>query len=846
VLPPLRFETFSLLLREAKNELQQSYERTSLFAGRVRTGDQRRRDWAPIYLSDSLIDTEFGALLNITDQMLKGWSEAGRISYLYFTYPYTPPDEAFVFGKRALSDILIKEKGASWVLFNWNTSGLTTINEHPDYALLAVHRTGSLPVTYGSEAAAGGGMKTGGELIELEDQAFDYFSSVKDPNLARVVQYTLLYQVFRAAAQRTPPAQPMQASLPVSDKHQKAAAALAAETQTLLEDIDGGRLMPMGVELTPVDTAKWRDYVRDNVAKPLAEFRKKHPDLAHNGRLAAVLADSRAQHSAAVAGAENLLRELPRLQKEAEHFEADQQALTERAQQLKERATQFARRHPPANNRLTERGLPADLRMQLIALRAEREALDRRGQYLSDAVQQLKGLEATEALFGDVRALEAQLRKTVSRARDLGKVQQRYIEASSAEPDGSIKTPSAVVSWDLGLELEGGHNLNSRALKIEVDPAVRDVEIVAGEGGTRVRVNPRFAEAASTKSAQIARLVEHGHERNPKVLQKLLEERLPPVRARMAALEMPLSGQRVAWKGRIEDAISLEEHEAAQLREQLSPILDSCKCDAVAARDANGFRVIAERDAGPPPHIVLTSFADTGSFQKFLLVAKGRSQEKARTGRIFFVAEHPEHVQALADGLETREVSRMSLMRLARGMGERDQQAAGYINVKNPQARATIRVIEGGESLGARGISDIGISARYNTWTKAKPSRVEISENSPVLREHGWRVDRDGAPHGVELSFARNDKTGGHVRALLVAGLDGTKAAKTWFTNLVAKTQKRQAALKGSLMDGYGELRAYVAQQAASPGGVKRLLLIIEDDRLKVIITQRSRDELGG
>ena len=81
VLPPLRFETFALLADVDARELAQSYERTTPFAGKLRAGDYANADWAPIYLSDPLIDSEFGALLNITDQMLKSWSSAGDIDY---------------------------------------------------------------------------------------------------------------------------------------------------------------------------------------------------------------------------------------------------------------------------------------------------------------------------------------------------------------------------------------------------------------------------------------------------------------------------------------------------------------------------------------------------------------------------------------------------------------------------------------------------------------------------------------------------------------------------------------------------------------------------------------------
>jgi hypothetical protein len=71
VLPPLRFETVSLLAAvHEKAGLAQSYERKNPLASKV----DDVRDWAPIYLSPELHDTEYGSLLNIADQFLKQWS----------------------------------------------------------------------------------------------------------------------------------------------------------------------------------------------------------------------------------------------------------------------------------------------------------------------------------------------------------------------------------------------------------------------------------------------------------------------------------------------------------------------------------------------------------------------------------------------------------------------------------------------------------------------------------------------------------------------------------------------------------------------------------------------------
>ena len=115
-LPPLRTETLVQLAAaaHAKEELAQSYERTFLFAGRYQ--DEPNRDWAPIYLSKELHDTEYGSLLNITDQMLKSWSQHGGIEYANFGYP---KPRQFPFDKP-----LSEQAGVSRLTFNWNTRGV--------------------------------------------------------------------------------------------------------------------------------------------------------------------------------------------------------------------------------------------------------------------------------------------------------------------------------------------------------------------------------------------------------------------------------------------------------------------------------------------------------------------------------------------------------------------------------------------------------------------------------------------------------------------------------------------------------------------------------------------------
>lgn len=177
VLPPLRTETILQLASVKDSELSQSYERLHVLAGKF----DGVHDWAPIYLSDELIDTEYGSLLNITDQLLKSWSSAGKVRYVNFRYP---DPEHFPFPKP-----LIVYANADVVTFNWNTKGAGYSSQFGPFDVFAWTRTGALPVDYLGNHDA--------RLHAAEDTGYEYFATRSDPNLARVVQYAELYQIFR-------------------------------------------------------------------------------------------------------------------------------------------------------------------------------------------------------------------------------------------------------------------------------------------------------------------------------------------------------------------------------------------------------------------------------------------------------------------------------------------------------------------------------------------------------------------------------------------------------------------------------------------------------------------------
>ncbi|MCA1472773.1 hypothetical protein I6F09_33520 [Bradyrhizobium sp. IC3195] len=190
---PLRLETIFLLASERSFQLSQSYERRRPFAGKLLATSEELLgwDWAPILLSDSIIDTEFGSLLNFTDNMLKSWSEGGQISYKGFLHPQ-PPN--FPFG---LSGAFRSLK-TSRLTYNWNTAGVGLVSSINGLDIFVLRNTGSLPVSYFPEGSIDDDEVAKAKLSKAEDDAYFYFRSLRNPLLERAVQYAALFQVFLA------------------------------------------------------------------------------------------------------------------------------------------------------------------------------------------------------------------------------------------------------------------------------------------------------------------------------------------------------------------------------------------------------------------------------------------------------------------------------------------------------------------------------------------------------------------------------------------------------------------------------------------------------------------------
>jgi hypothetical protein len=252
-LPPLRFETFASLTSGVGQALGQSYERQRVFAGKIGRGLHAGWDWAPIYLSAQLQDTEFGALLDIADQQLKSWSECGHVHYAGFDYL---PPSTFPFVDQPASAWMFERTSNPTLIFNWNTQAFASSADTPVGRVITVSDTGALPVSYivpemGQDLGnllrqVGLSDKTDKDApSEASAKGSKYFAALGDAILARVVQNVFLYQALGEAKPIRTDASERPSKLPA--RHDIVAGVLRAKTKAWLAGLPAADLDPIRI-----------------------------------------------------------------------------------------------------------------------------------------------------------------------------------------------------------------------------------------------------------------------------------------------------------------------------------------------------------------------------------------------------------------------------------------------------------------------------------------------------------------------------------------------------------------------------------------------------------------------
>ncbi len=589
VLPPLRTETILLVASASgEAELAQSYERNRVFAGKLPTGPQAGKDWAPILLSDQLVDTEFGSLLNLTDQLLKSWSQAGTVNYENFDYP---KPTGYPFGELALSEKLQSPE----TLFNWNTSGFGSVFQFGDYGIYAVARTGSLPITYGSDVF-GEGMQTG-QLKAEEETAWDYFSNQRDPNLVRVVQYSALYQIFHSF----PVAVGRQAVM--GDRKAVDASIEAALRQAVDDIIDG--------------TAKVAPAVRDRELALLVE--SDDSQVADMSMFVDAMLQAQIEIAAEdLARAEDLFPDgivdaTVRYLADPRHnfpSEADRAAFT----------------------RLIEDGTTPD--------------------ELFDVVEALS-MAKRAAIAGSFAAFLAEndVRPALEVSADITKVFEASLAAAKSSPQtGAIRTASVVLSKG-DAEAVGGHNLDAPREMVVLDPAVAPGNYAVREGGdtTTIAINP----ADRAKADDLPRIYERTLDDPAQQASQIKAALVAPTEIRSAEVALALPSTQARLNPKTEGlfakglgAAEPVDFPPAHLA-RLEDISASKKSDVIVEFDADGGAVICKCD--PPSKIVeATNGPAVVEALKSVLDAKAAQGG----GRDFIILEGSEgQVQALRASL---------------------------------------------------------------------------------------------------------------------------------------------------------------------------------------------------
>lgn len=514
--PPLRFETLEVLAAQRSESLAQSYERTLPFAGKLFHGVNSGRDWAPIYLSHDLIDTEYGALLNITDQMLKSWSSAGEVQYVYFDYPLRPKAGQFVFGGRTISSILNEEtNGASTsVLFNWNTAGGAAIVSNAGWSSLTATRSGALPVTYGAELTPGK-MEMGELTRRFEDQAYQYYAELGDPNLARVVSYATIYQALRANPKASRTAEDPTAPLTPSGRDLKkraeaGIALLAGEVSTVLDRVQRREI--------PAEAA--RRMVEDDTTD-LRRTTAVEDRAALEEMLDLMVEDAEAAIEEAVQFA---AADLARFKAEHRGYEDNfriASLLVDRGQ-LSQLMGDIDKRNASINAEIDIHN--AQLFTSQSAADASAAAIERKQAALD------RDADSVTAVAEGIDTLQSQLSDIFDIMGDMDAVRARFLKAHSTASRSWIRTPSIVLSWSEADQFwVGGHNLDARTLRIEEAPGVVRPEVIEQATGPVLRVPPEMAASARANANQIARMIEHGQVVDPVVLSARLAAFKPVV-----------------------------------------------------------------------------------------------------------------------------------------------------------------------------------------------------------------------------------------------------------------------------------------------------------------------------
>jgi len=640
VLPPLRFETLQSLAESLGQPLGQSYERQRIFAGKIGSGTYAGWDWAPIYLSKQLQDSEFGTLLNIADQQLKSWSECSRVRYAAFDYP--SPAE-FPFGKLPASTWVMQKALSTSLIFNWNTSGFATVSDSPQGRIVSAMGTAALPVSYilpddsQSKAlrmmlqALQGREKGEKPLVDVATTASNmgsqYFASRGDPIIARVAQNVLLYQILGEAKPfaSTGAGDPLPGK--AADRSDIVTKLLVAEATPWLSAMLGSRdsvkvNVTDGAEPTDLRAAMLRtglttSQLAELLATPQYQAQRMLAIKTDVDLKIAAYGQFEDRWNAAVAD----LKESAAQSNAA--FKTHCSSISGTVSSVKEDGKSFLRCDwkAPAGTLKPEFADPhakriAELQAELDSIKRDSAAVE------TDVGVKVTSLKTLSAQSKLADAVGAELRSRATDSKDLDVVLQKVLAATAqAESRGSIQTPSVVLSQNIAEKFSvGGHNIDGL---------------------------PWDVQAAATKSGGGLRWI---GDRPTVVVPRELTGNSAAVARSMVTKEAPT----VAVDRPMLETLKLPEAPPASFVETLAragdlPTPDAdlmaraalCRCDVYVERSGSNVTFVVETKPPPKARAIL---GDSGVRDDLASGANGKT--------VLFAGFPKERVMAIAEGAE--------------------------------------------------------------------------------------------------------------------------------------------------------------------------------------------------
>lgn len=781
-LPPLRFETFALLATQRGDELAQSFERTAVFAGKLFDGDDLGRDWAPIFLSPVLEDTEFGALLNMTDQMLKSWSSAGRTEYRYFDYP---KPTHFPFKGRPIADI-VGATGVRSVLFNWNTAGSAVVVKMPRQSILAVNVTTALPVTYGADGKTKA--EGGADMLQYEEEAFSYFSGLGDPNLARVAQYTAIYQLFRAIARDAGSADD-DASDSDTDRHPAARAVLAKAATTLIALIDSGMMQAKSEE------------AKATLAR-FADFRQRHHDL-DAGTLGPILADRMSPASRATDKA--LLEEHDALVAEQVTHNADVERVLARDGDVSEAQAQAF--------------------------------IDRKAELERKEAQWKEAFEAWNMARADLAAI-------ATATQDIAAVRTRFLRAADRTSDVSVKTPSSVLSWSRGeaLEVEGGHNLYARTLVFEQSPKVTGIALEGTDDGRLVlRYDADHAAAVESRAGELARAVEHKGIRTDDELMAIIERpaavRARPVALAIDAAHVPDIGSAAGF-GRLGMRTYADK---SAFVDDLRHMASENTCCIFVGRSHDETAYVTEVNLKPPPASTAYEARDTPSLIAHLKIVSERTRRE-RQRAIVFLDAPVEHVDALAQsvgagGRDGNHLTGLADLFHDAGPPGRGTHVSAIFQRDLDGKPSMLRSFANTVAAGARALfASAGMPLPRRVWRTARTEVLDETALDVILQAAHWDKAQNGVPKAVQLTFHAQDAAPPDLMVIAGFGAADAPAGGRQLERAAARVLERAAAQDASIAQYLMTVRSEL--QKLPPGQLRQLIMVADQKEARALYTQ--------